>query len=404
MRRTFVSIIVCCLFVGVLFLDLLSNSAGPTTGLSGAPGESTCILCHNTYTLNSGTANLEIESNIPAEGWTPGETYTITAKIAEPGINRFGFQLFPYGEQSGMEAGTIIVTDTSRSQTFEGANGFYLSHTLGGIDNPDSNKWSFDWVAPMEGTDTISFYASFVAADVADGNKGDYVYTFRQSFAEKKASVIKLWLEGFFNDQTGDMISDLPTKSLLPQNQPFNTAPFNYAGTESFTDTADQRFVDWVLLEARNPADRDDIIFQQAALVDTNGTVHAASGGTAIDFSGIPPGDYHLAVFHKGHLGILSNSTFFLGLGDLIEYDFTSSVGQAFGTGQLKAAGSDFLVPAGDFDGNGIVNNQDFNLWKLNSATLDQYLNVDVDGNGVVNNLDFNFWKANASKIGVISH
>ena len=58
---------------------------------------------------------------------------------------------------------------------------------------------------------------------------------------------------------------------------------------------------------------------------------------------------------------------------------------------------------AGDFDGNGVINSQDYNLWKQNSSAVNVYLAADVDGNGIINSLDYNLWKANRSKIAMIS-
>lgn len=50
----------------------------------------------------------------------------------------------------------------------------------------------------------------------------------------------------------------------------------------------------------------------------------------------------------------------------------------------------------------GIINNQDFNVWKLQAAALNTYTPADADGNGIVNNLDYNLWKANGSKVSVL--
>ena len=58
------------------------------------------------------------------------------------------------------------------------------------------------------------------------------------------------------------------------------------------------------------------------------------------------------------------------------------------------------MLHSGDYDATGIINSNDFNLWKVQSAALNQYLNIDGDGNGIINSLDFNLWQNNKSKVG----
>jgi len=81
-------------------------------------------------------------------------------------------------------------------------------------------------------------------------------------------------------------------------------------------------------------------------------------------------------------------------------YDFTNNINAAIGIEQMVLQGGKYMMYSGDYDCNGIINNIDFNNWKTNGATLNQYLNVDGDGNGIINNLDYNLWTRNRSKIG----
>ena len=130
---------------------------GAAPGYTGSPGDSlkNCTACHG------GTATLVtkwIRTNIPADGWIAGRTYTITAVNKVVGATRFGFEVSPQ-DLSGNLLGTMIVTDTSISK-FVGGNK-YITYTNNGIGGIDSMKWSFDWVAPAAGTGEVTFYGAF---------------------------------------------------------------------------------------------------------------------------------------------------------------------------------------------------------------------------------------------------
>jgi len=66
----------------------------------------------------------------------------------------------------------------------------------------------------------------------------------------------------------------------------------------------------------------------------------------------------------------------------------------------LKLIDGKYMLYAGDYDGKGIINNVDFNNWKIQGAIINQYLPIDGDGNGIINSLDYNLWTNNKSKVG----
>lgn len=126
------------------------------------------------------------------------------------------------------------------------------------------------------------------------------------------------------------------------------------------------------------------------------------NGHEIITLAGFETDAYHIAIFHKSHLPIVSTTPHpFSSEAPL--YDFTQSPTAARGTAQLKTKNNVSMMNSGDFDGNGIIDSQDFNLWKQNSSAINVYLPIDADGNGIINNQDFNLWKANRSKISVIT-
>ena len=212
---------------------------------------------------------------------------------------------------------------------------------------------------------------------------------------------VKLFLEGNFNDAQQNMNTYLVDDGLLPMEQPFNTSPFSYTGTET-TTTLPADVVDWVLLQVRDGADMSHILETKALLIRKDGLVINTAGEEVITFENLPVGEYYIAVFHRSHLPIISQIAHPFSESPTL-YDFTSTESAAMGTAQLKARQNVFMMNAGDFDGNGVINSQDYNLWKQHSSAVNVYLSADVDGNGIINSRDYNLWKANRSKIGMIS-
>ena len=60
---------------------------------------------------------------------------------------------------------------------------------------------------------------------------------------------LKVFLEGPFNGISMD--TELNVHNLLPLTQPYNVAPWNYAGTEQVGSIPNPEIVDWVLVELR---------------------------------------------------------------------------------------------------------------------------------------------------------
>ena len=211
---------------------------------------------------------------------------------------------------------------------------------------------------------------------------------------------IKILLEGFYNEATSEMNNYLTVAGLLPDTQPFNRSPYQYSGMEQLGTTSTD-IVDWVLVQLRSVDNTAEIVHQKAALLRKDGFIVNEDGQEIVDFNLTENGEYFIAIHHKSHLAILSReSQLFSNSPGL--YDFTLSEFTAMGDAQLSYLDGKFCLNAGDFDGNGIINNQDFNIWKLSSAAINSYLWADADGNGIINNQDYNFWKANTSKVSVL--
>ncbi len=157
----------------VLLTSELEYSGGSPGAKTGSPGDggANCTQCH------SGTPNTVdgwIESTIPAEGYVPGDTYTITVTGTHADVSKFGFEATAEDSENA-KTGTLIVTNADETKLTNGNHS--VTHKGGGTaPSGDMKSWSFDWTAPEAGTGDVSFYAAFNAANGNSSTSGDVVY------------------------------------------------------------------------------------------------------------------------------------------------------------------------------------------------------------------------------------
>lgn len=182
-RQRWLLVFILTVFAGLAGLPLrsaLGYSTGPPAAHSGAPGETSCIACHYSYALNSGSGGLTL-SGLPL-AYQPGQSIDMTLTLSQAGQRRFGLQLTAV-DDAGRQAGELIVTSPLRTQllpgVIEGQSRLYLEHTqTGSLPNQiGQNVWQCKWIAPRSGTGRVTFY---LAGNAANGNyttTGDYIYT-----------------------------------------------------------------------------------------------------------------------------------------------------------------------------------------------------------------------------------
>ncbi len=177
------------LYFGILLAvsatTLLSYSSGTPGGRTGSPGDlgNTCVGCHTGTEVTS--QDNWITSNIPAEGYTPGDTYTFTATGTHSGAAKFGFEIT--SENGSSKVGTFIATDENTTQLYNGSEA--ITHTSDNAAVSGTKEWSFDWTAPTEGTGDVTFYGAFNAANGDEGSSGDVIYTSELAVSESTVSV-----------------------------------------------------------------------------------------------------------------------------------------------------------------------------------------------------------------------
>lgn len=214
----------------------------------------------------------------------------------------------------------------------------------------------------------------------------------------------KVFLEGPYNPSTGLMKKDL--SELIPTEHPYDTTPFDYSGAE-FLNALPNNAVDWVIVEARSgtlgsTTGQTTLVEQRAAILLDNGVIVDVDGVSGVGFNLLSFGEaYYFVVRHRNHLDIISSIPIIAEPNT--DYDFTNDVNQAAGNNQLKLlSDGNYAMFAGDFNGDGIIQNTDADLWRLAPAINQTYSNTDGNLDRTVQNTDLDLWKFTGAKLGHI--
>ncbi len=154
----------------IMFIGFSTGSPGGKTGSPGDGGVN-CTECHTGTPV---PVDGWINSNIPPEGYVPGQSYTVTAIGNHTGVVRFGFELTSE-DASGAKVGTLSIADPLQTQYTNSQHA--ITHTIDGITPAGNMKvWNMNWQAPPTNIGDITFYASFNAADGSSTITGDVIY------------------------------------------------------------------------------------------------------------------------------------------------------------------------------------------------------------------------------------
>jgi hypothetical protein len=144
----------------VLLLSLLISSqawaypSGSPAGYTGSPfdfGGRHCTSCHGG---SAASVTGWITSNIPAQGYTSGTVYTITATVT--GSGKKGFEVSPQSA-SGTQLG--ILTAGSNNHLVSGGTKYLTQNSSGSTS--ETVVYNFTWTAPAAGAGTVTFYGAF---------------------------------------------------------------------------------------------------------------------------------------------------------------------------------------------------------------------------------------------------
>jgi len=197
---------------------------------------------------------------------------------------------------------------------------------------------------------------------------------------------LKVFLEGPFNG-TG-MNTDLNDQGVIPLNQPFNTDPWYYAGSESVVSVPGIDIIDWVFVEFRDAPDASTatpgtVFARQAAFLFKNGSIKGIDGINFPQFSNSINSQLFVVVWHRNHLGVLSSYPLAETDG-VYTYDFSLSENQVYGgaVAHKELSGGVWGMIGGDGNCDAQITEQDkADAWTLKAGeALYDFGDFNLDG------------------------
>ena len=170
----------------------------------------------------------------------------------------------------------------------------------------------------------------------------------------------RVLLEGPHITGTGTMSDQLRTQGMVPIIEPYTASGYAHVlgGGETTTTTVlsasgNNAVVDWVVVELRHSANPAWVVASRSALVQKDGDVVAADGTSPLQLLAAP-GNYHVAIRHRNHLGIMTNTALALSTSAVV-VDLTSQTTTTYGTEARKPSGTHMLMRTGDATGEGTL-------------------------------------------------
>ena len=132
--------------------------SGAPSGYTGSPFDGKDCADPSCHSTTSTSVTGWITSNVPAQGYTPGASYTITVSVTGNSGDNKGFEVSPQALD-----GTLLGTLTPGAGTkFASSDPKYVTHSS--AKTGTTAVWTLTWVAPVNQTGSVTFYGAFVSS------------------------------------------------------------------------------------------------------------------------------------------------------------------------------------------------------------------------------------------------
>ena len=148
-----------------------TNSAGPPTARTGAPGEQSCTNCHG-GTARRNDARFQISITGGVQDFAPGDLLNLHVENLHP-HTRNGFELTAFNANNAAY-GTLVRTDAANTSLVSAGGKQYVRQTSAGTQHP---SWDMAWQAPATAdTSSVYFYAAGIMSNNNNRDTGDSVW------------------------------------------------------------------------------------------------------------------------------------------------------------------------------------------------------------------------------------
>jgi hypothetical protein len=208
-------------------------------------------------------------------------------------------------------------------------------------------------------------------------------------------------LGGAFDADAGLMHDTLRAAALVPPSEPYTALPYAFAGGGGeltvpavLATTGNNAIVDWVVVELRAAGDPTSVLASRSALVQRDGDVVDLNGISAVYFN-LPPGNYHVAIRHRNHLGVMSATPLALSSAPTV-IDFTGPATPTWGTDACQNVNGTMVLWPGDANFDGEV--------KYTGANNDRDVVLQAVGGSTPNNIVTGYWGADVNLDGQVKY
>ncbi len=217
-----------------------ASASGPIAGVTGAPAENDCTLCHTAPSGERGQFTITAPSTyIPAQVYQITVTH-VNADDVTPRM-KWGFELtaltvagdLPVGDLQSLTKSTLTQVITGGP----GGNRQYIEHTYeGGFEGQlGGASWSFTWTAPSTDMGPVRLYAAGNQANGDFDSTGDQIYLAQATISPDTCSYSLSSTIGFFSMSGGGGTVNLTTSAGCDWMAASNTSWITLASSADLT-------------------------------------------------------------------------------------------------------------------------------------------------------------------------
>ena len=130
------------------------------------------------------------------------------------------------------------------------------------------------------------------------------VFAYGTGIRHKTVIDITAFLQGPYNMTLMD--KKLNAGKMLPTIQPFDQAPWNYAGKREVVTTIPYNAVDWILVQIRDEFNPDSVLVERACFLDKDGKVLELDGSQGVDFGYLAQERGYVSIVQRNHLAVMT--------------------------------------------------------------------------------------------------